>query len=534
MSSRFDKIEKYFYTIKHLKFTQIRYQLWYRIRSRWYGFTSHEYPLSIHKNGGLEVFNAFIPKQKCYFEHDKYFSFLNVKDSFNSWNDTKKGMLWVYNLNYMDYLLQEDMSFEEGKYWIDKFINEFSENKIGTDPYPIALRGINWIKFLSIHKNELSEEEKSRYNSSLYAQYLILKNKLEYHLLGNHLLEDAFSLFIASVYFSDEKMYRASSYLLKKELCEQILPDGAHYEQSPMYHCILLDRLLDCINIGQNIIFGAQKSFTETLKSYAAKMLGHLDSITWQDGSIPLLNDSAYFIAPNVNDIFSYAKKLDITWKTIPMCECGYRKYKNNFFEAIVDVGNITASYQCGHSHADTFNYELRINGNPFIVDTGISTYEKNTRRQYERGTYAHNTVVINDENTSDVWGGFRIGKRAEVIITDEKPNTICAIHNGYFNKYKVNICRRFTLKDAFMAEDNVLGKKYQAQSIIILDPSVKIISLSEKEIITDVAVIKTSGCTAIEVKECEISKQYNSFVKTYKIVLYFNNKLKYSVDKTS
>ena len=37
----------------------------------------------------------------------------------------------------------------------------------------------------------------------------------------------------------------------QQQLEEQILPDGAHYEQSPMYHCILLDRLLDAINIGE-------------------------------------------------------------------------------------------------------------------------------------------------------------------------------------------------------------------------------------------------------------------------------------------
>ena len=47
-------------------------------------------------------------------------------------------------------------------------------------------------------------------------------------------------------------MYDKASCLLYKELDEQILPDGSHYEQSPMYHCILLDRLLDCYNASIN------------------------------------------------------------------------------------------------------------------------------------------------------------------------------------------------------------------------------------------------------------------------------------------
>ena len=50
------------------------------------------------------------------------------------------------------------------------------------------------------------------------------------------------------LYFREDKFYEKAIWLLAKELNEQILPDGAHYELSPMYHTILSDRLLDCIN----------------------------------------------------------------------------------------------------------------------------------------------------------------------------------------------------------------------------------------------------------------------------------------------
>ena len=81
------------------------------------------------------------------------------------------------------------------------------------------------------------------------------------------------------------------------------------------------------------------------------------------------------------------------------MKECGYRKLCSTHLEAVVDVGNITATYQPGHSHADTFNYELRIDCRPFVVDTGISTYNKTARRQYERSTSAHNTVTVGNKD---------------------------------------------------------------------------------------------------------------------------------------
>ena len=66
-------------------------------------------------------------------------------------------------------------------------------------------------------------------------------------------------------------MYDKASCLLYKELDEQILPDGSHYEQSPMYHCILLDRLLDCYNASIN---RGHEKMCELLKLYVVRMLG--------------------------------------------------------------------------------------------------------------------------------------------------------------------------------------------------------------------------------------------------------------------
>ena len=67
-------------------------------------------------------------------------------------------------------------------------------------------------------------------------------------------------------------MYDKASCLLYKELDEQILPDGSHYEQSPMYHCILLDRLLDCYNASIN---RGHEKMCELLKLYVGAFGEH-------------------------------------------------------------------------------------------------------------------------------------------------------------------------------------------------------------------------------------------------------------------
>ena len=431
------------------------------------------------------------------------FTFLNLEHEYIGWNFTDNGMLWAYNQNYFDWLNQKGMAADEGCKWIDKFIEELPSNRVGLDPYPIALRSINWIKFFCKYP-----ETATKYRlDSLYSQERLLEKKQEYHLLANHLLEDAFALYIGAAFFGDERLLKEAKQLLLGQLKEQILPDGAHYEQSPMYHCILLDRLLDCINIGERMAVNGVE-----LRKYASLMLGHLESVIWEDGSIPLLNDAAYGIAPMPEQLFDYAKRLYVKWEAIPMKECGYRKMRNERMEAIVDVGNITATYQPGHTHADTFNYELRIDGKPFVVDTGVSTYNKNERRQLERSTVAHNCVVVDGKDSSEVWGGFRVGKRCHTDLTDLTDNVIVASHDGFAKPCK----RRFEMNDGvFVVEDWYDGE------------AVSYVHLAEG---ADEGRVAIEGATKIEIMEEKYSIEYNRYRPCKVMAIHFNGKLKYTI----
>ena len=511
-----------FNTLSNLRLKQLIFQIKYRLNR------TIEYKHYSIQNIGFYYFENSIDKLKSLLNIDTL-NMLNISASFSSWNYVDNGMLWAYNLNYMDWLNQCGMNFKEGAKWIDLFINDISKNRVGLDPYPIALRGINWIKFMSRYYSKMSNCQLEHWCSSLYSQYRLLEKRLEYHLLGNHLLEDAYSLYIASLFFSEERMYKRYSELLLNQLDEQILNDGAHYEQSPMYHCILLDRLLDCYNFSTyNLRFEGQDRINRILCKKAQLMLGHLSSIIYNDHSFPLLNDSAEGIAPLPDQLFEYAKRLDLDWKPIPLKECGYRKMYSKVFEAIVDVGNIMASYQPGHSHADTFSYELRIFGKPFIIDTGISTYNKTNRRQYERGTMAHNTVSVNGKNSSEVWGGFRIGRRAKVTILKDSHNDIEAYHNGFGSSG--THFRRFRITDnCFGIEDSFSGDK-ETISVIHLAPDVEIISYDSSKIITNRGIIEIQDALKVEIVDDEISYTYNCFNHSKTIHIYFFKHLSYQV----
>ena len=524
VNSMLHKIALLYRTVIALKTKQIIYQIKKRLlrpKYRLYSYTSDRWPIKMDVKP--------IWKGICLNERSQSLSFLNIEHPFMGWCDTSQGMLWAYNLNYMDWLCQKDMDYATGKHWIDNFITELPTNQVGLDSYPIALRGINWIKFFIQHADKISKEQWRRWNDSLYSQYILLNKKLEYHLLGNHLLEDVYSLYIAAIYFGNKDFYQKATRILKRELNEQVLPDGAHFEQSPMYHCILLDRLLDCCNVSfHNPRFTGQEQMNTFLKAKAIQMLGHLQSMIYADGTIPLLNDSAYGIAPVSDELFAYARRLRLTWQAIPLKECGYRKLSNKRMEGILDVGGIMASYQPGHSHADMFNYELRIDGKPFIVDTGISTYNKTERRLLERGTSAHNTVTIGGKNSSEVWSGFRMGKRAQVTLLEDLRNRVKACHNGFGKKYLHT--RLFHWNENLFEIEDRISFSSKACSYIHFAPNVSVEDWNKSVIHTDRARIDVVGASLIEITDGTVSCEYNQFMPIKIAKIYFTEFLRYTV----
>lgn len=497
------------------------YQVWYRLYKPSYA------PREGHSLACLPLVVPFPHKEKNY-DRDQ-FTFICLTGKFTHWQDISKGMLWAYNLNYMDWLLQDGLSYEEGARWIDRFIIDLPTNKIGQDPYPTALRIINWMKFICLNSDSIPEKRRLDWESSLRAQVNLLTRKLEYHLLANHLLEDICALFIASVYLSDETLGKKASKLLKRELQAQILPDGAHYEQAPMYHCILLDRILDCYNFASaNVDRLSDKSVLETLREVLVAMLGHLDSIVYRDGSIPLVNDSAYGIALPYKGLCTYAKNLGIEWDSIPLGASGYRWLRNESLEALVDVGNIMATYQPGHTHADSLSYELRIQGQPLVIDTGISTYDKTPRREYERSTRAHNTVVIDGRSSSQTWGGFRVGRRAKTTLLLDTDSRIRARHDGY-GKSCIHEREFALMKNGLKVRDSIPHN--HAVSLLHLAPGIRVLSASLTEVyISTGAIIKISGATEVRVAEDYISRYYNRKEQVFVIELFFSKDIEYYI----
>jgi len=506
-------------TVMHLKPQQIYHQVVARVHQPQFQF------LEAPDIKTPPVLIAPIPKPICYNGYDE-FNFINIIGPFKGWGNKDHGNLWAFNQNYMDWLNQGGVTDEDAEKWVDKYITDMPDNVIGNDPYVTALRCMNWF-WLFATRPQLRNK---RREDALYSQCKLLEKKLEYKLLANHLLEELFALFIASIYFRDQHWYELSNKGLRKELDEQILKDGAHYELSPMYQTILLDRLLDCYNFcSNNPLFSGQKEFADFMASKAMLMLGHLMTITYKDDSIPLLNDAARGIGPACTDLFDYAKRLSLKWDVIPLTRCGYRKLNNKRIEAVVDISQIRATYQPGHTHADFFTYELRIDGEPFIVDTGTSTYDKGRRRDYERSTKAHNTVTVEGKDSCEVWSGFRVGKRPRIHIVTDFKDEVMAWHQGFGKGLKHT--RHFVINPSYFGVSDEVSKSRESISYIHFAEGVEPhVSDDLSAILTTKATISINGAQKIDILENTYSEEYNITKNCKVAAIHFDKKMEYKV----
>lgn len=508
-------------TLAHLKFIQIFYQIKVRVTQP---RTIFDYRPSRNPMDICSLSFSCHPPSCSTWEPENSFSFLNKKVKFGKeidWNFLAYGKLWNYNLQYAHYLHQPDLSSDEKASLMRDQYAWLADGRLPLEPYPASLRTMNMIRWLST--NEIQN-----YNliDSLYADISFLSTRVEYHLLGNHLLENAFALMMGGVFFSNESWLRKGKKILKRELIEQVLPDGAHFELSPMYHQIIFFRVLELLD-WYSTRPRKDMAFEALLRQKAADMRDWLTNITFSNGDIPHFNDSANGIAYPSSWLCHYADLLGVEGGGKPLKESGYRSITGESYELKIDFAQIGPSYQPGHAHADALSFILYYNGEPLFVEQGTSTYERGVRRKLERSTKAHNTVVVSETDQSQVWGQFRVGRRAKTtILQDNVAGVFVAKHDGYRQK-GVTHKRAFKPRSHDVLIEDDLSKPADSISYYHLHPNVKIVQSKENVLYLDNEVsISFEGNTSIWTEAFEFAQGFNMCVPSTRICVSFNQHL--------
>lgn len=415
------------------------------------------------------------------------FCFLNQPVEMSAqtgWHDASLSQLWRYHLHYFDYaqdLLIQANAGAEGTAAYETFralVNSWIDaNQTfagdGWHPYTISVRIVNWLHAVSAFDAQLDVDEsfRSRLLGSLYGQAQVLATDLELDVRGNHLLKNLRAMLWAGVAFAGAEpqgWFQRALELLRRELDEQVLRDGGHFERSPAYTLVVLK---DCLEIGLWLRRNRESS-PSWLDDAVRRMLDYVVAILPPDGQVPLLKDTAWDAAPAPHDLLAAGaiyfddpihKRGDEpglyslllfgaagvekfrAWPLNPeppgsraLVESGHYVMRDDVGGEflIVDMGKPCPDYLPAHAQADLLTYELSIDGQRIVVDSGVYEYAAGPWRDYFRSTRAHNTVEVAGENQSEMWSSFRVARRASPgrVFWQERNELVMfqGEHDGY------------------------------------------------------------------------------------------------------
>jgi len=419
-------VRRYLKTVGYLKPQQIYHQFKYRV----FGY---RYP-KVKRIPNFTAINIFIPVLD---EDDEYVArfkpeelledhiellYESVNWESGKWGFDDKTHLWNFNLHYFEYGIAlvarhiETMQDKDGG--DERFLSKFKElyadwhdtcfakhDGDAWHPYTISLRLKNLLIIGGMAGMENIQID------DLYVQYRFLIENQEKHLLGNHYFENLTTIYLCSIFFQEKDIQKKFEQKLIKEIREQILPDGMHYERSFMYHNLILEDLV-------RIWLVSDDQFKKYLAENIKKMTDC--AYSFEEARLPSFNDCGSNIAKSrLQLIKAVEESLGYTPKKVKLKDAGYHKLENDDFSLIMDVGELAPSYISGHGQCDGLSIEMYYKGCPVLVNSGTYQYQTD-KRPYFRGTISHSTLqaVHGDVavEQSEVWGEHRTAGRIKDI----------------------------------------------------------------------------------------------------------------------
>ena len=381
-----------------------------------------------------------------------WFRFLNETHRFEGadrWHPPGAPALWLYHLHYFQYL--DQLAPAAARELLEDWV---AANPAGApvawDPYPISLRLREWVEWL-VAQQGVGQSVERRLVASLVHQTLVLESRLEYHLMANHLLENAISLCWMGLSLEGPfaaRWRRIGERLLRAEIAEQVTTSGTHYERSPMYQASIAEGLLRLAGVAAASDHPGAGEIELLARRSGTALARSLDVLCHPDGGFALVNDCVIDGAPTPE---AMRRGFDLPptkpgggpgWHLEDAGYLGWRDSKGGYL--ILDAGNPTPAYNPAHAHAGMLSFELSHRGRRIVADTGISTYEDCPDRLYQRGTAAHNTIQVDGRDQSEAWGAFRLGRRARILDV-KRLEQDCGFEGTYAGRLKARCPVRHT-----------------------------------------------------------------------------------------
>jgi len=386
-------------------------------------------------------------------------------------------------------------------------------------PLELGIRLINWVWALELIRpaEVISSDLNKRLLVSVF-QHLseITRKYSRYSSANNHLIGEAAGVFIASSYFKGLKsarQWRAESReILSREILRQTYEDGGGREQALGYHLFVLQFFTFAGLVARNAGCDFEREYWERLE----RMFEFIGVMAEGGESLPMIGDcddgyvldlgdrphivhsymsvgAVLFDRPDFKTMGSEFSQVGF-WLLGPGAhECfemladagagpgigsrafpdsGYyllqhgRRDQSDRLSVVFDCGELGFESIAAHGHSDALSLTLRAFGVDVLVDPG--TYDYFTHgdwRDYFRSTRAHNTVVVDDVDQSEMLGSFLWGKKAQATCKLWAPSAcggrVVGQHDGY-TRFEDPVVhhRAVTLdEDLLVVEDEIIAK---------------------------------------------------------------------------
>ncbi len=392
-------------------------------------------------------------------------------------------LLWAYHLEYMEYLLDLVLArrFREAATLARARLEApRARHPAARHPYPDSRRSASFTHALWRWEGDGAEV----IAEGAWRWARRVARNLEMDVGGNHLLENGRALALAGAAFRGRRaaaLRARGRTILSREARAQILPDGGHFERSPMYHARVLRVLLE----GGLALAAAGAGPGGAYWEVAAGAARFLAGILGPGGALPLLGDSVR--EPDLDPRLLLAAAREVLPFRPGRGPQGDRAYPHTglyVFEdpdegnvLVLDGGDTCPASLPAHGQADTFGYVLWGEGAELVVDPGVYEYAPGEMRDWCRSTRAHSTVEVDGRDSAEVWGSFRVGRRARVRdrrwVVEDGRATFRAGHDGY-RHLGVGVTRTVAhlARGLWLVADRVAGRgEHTARSRIHLHP---------------------------------------------------------------
>jgi hypothetical protein len=307
--------------------------------------------------------------------------------------------------------------------WMDQ--NPFQRGINWASALEVAFRAISWLWIYHLAGDRLDPALRLRMGHCLYRHGLHLEANLSVYFSPNtHVLGEAVALDALGRLFGVDSWCRRGGEVVDTQLAAQVLPDGAHFEQSTYYHVYALDFF---------VFHALLAGKTDTYEPVLRRMGRYLEALLGTAGLLPLIgdDDGGRLFHPYGRHVCHGRATLSTLgllyreprwvrpetvpeqaawWLDDPVLPAAGREDSGGFLlfpatgKAILNTGPLSlvldagpfGPYQAGHSHAGCLAVLLRWEQEEVFLDPGTYVYVGDpASRERFRGVASHNTIAV-------------------------------------------------------------------------------------------------------------------------------------------